>query len=210
MSTDAAVATPPDRRGRVARRRERMRSALAAAGLSRFLAFGVGAVSVEQLLADADVSRATFYQLFDNKISVLEYILKSVYEELIEGVAALEAQADADVVDGLIDVWARAHAAHGDAVRLLARLGPPELGPTLGAQHERLQAATLAAFGRAERADVLLNGSARYSARLVAEVVAPLLDVYGRHPAGGALFRDALRSLLVGPPAGGGAGRIVK
>ncbi len=55
----------------------------------------------------------------------------------------------------------------------------------------------LAALGRAERADVLRNGSARYSHRLVRAAAVPLLEAYAGHPGAEALFRDAMRALLL-------------
>lgn len=181
--------------GRVTRRRERTRAALVAAGLAEFLARGPGAVSVEVLLARADVSRATFYQFFYSKYSLLEYILNPVYEDIEGRVAALDRVVDAGVPAALIDVWVAAHAAHGDALRLLARLGHTGVA-ALDARRAALEAEHVAVLGRAEAADVLRNGSARYSARLLLAVVAPLLDTYAGHPGADALLRDALRALL--------------
>jgi len=49
----------------------------------------------------------------------------------------------------------------------------------------------------AERAEVLRNGSAQYSLKVIARTAIPLLRVYDGHPAGDAMFRDAVRGLLV-------------
>jgi AcrR family transcriptional regulator len=65
---------------RVARRRERMRSALLAAASRQFASRGVSGVSVEQLIAEADVSRATFYRFFNNKYNLLETLLNPIFE----------------------------------------------------------------------------------------------------------------------------------
>lgn len=182
--------------GRVARRRRRMRDALAAAALGAFRQRGVDAVSVEELLAAADVSRATFYQLFPSKYKVLEYILNPVFKDLIRGVEALRARPAEHVVDGLAALWLDAHAAHGDAVLLLGRLETAELGD-LEASAAKLREALLDALGRVENADLLRNGSARYSMKLVTETAIPLLRVYAGHPGAEALFRDALGGLLL-------------
>ena len=62
----------------MARRRRRMREALLTAGARQFVNRGVARVSVEDLLAEADVSRATFYAMFSNKYSLLENILNPI------------------------------------------------------------------------------------------------------------------------------------
>jgi hypothetical protein len=49
----------------------------------------------------------------------------------------------------------------------------------------------------AERAEILRNGSAQYSLKVIARTAIPLLRVYDDHPAAPAMFRDALRGLLV-------------
>ena len=61
--------------GRVARRRLRMREALLQAGARQFSARGIDTVSVEDLLEEADVSRATFYDIFPNKNNLLKDII---------------------------------------------------------------------------------------------------------------------------------------
>lgn len=195
MSPATGTSPGPAAVGRVPRRRERTRAALVAAGLTEFLGRGPGAVSVETLLARADVSRATFYQFFASKYRLLEYILNPVYEDIEGRLAALAAVADGDVPAALIDAWIAAHAAHGDALKLLARLEHTGVA-ALDARRAALEAEHVAVLGRAERADVLRNGSARYSARLLLAVVAPLLETYAGHPGADALLRDALRSLL--------------
>ncbi len=49
----------------------------------------------------------------------------------------------------------------------------------------------------AERAEVLRNGSAQYSLKVIARTAIPLLRVYDGHPAAEPMFRDAIRGLLV-------------
>jgi hypothetical protein len=49
----------------------------------------------------------------------------------------------------------------------------------------------------AERAELLRNGSAQYSLRVIARTAVQLLRVYDGHAAAAALFRDAVRGLLL-------------
>src|SRR5437762_8361409 len=87
---------------RVARRRERMRASLLAAGARQFASRGVGPVSVEELIAEADVSRATFYGFFSSKYSLLEGILNPIFDVATRSIQDLASRPADDAVDGLI------------------------------------------------------------------------------------------------------------
>ena len=65
------------------------------------------------------------------------------------------------------------------------------------AQHRALNDAMLDVLTNAERADLLRNGSAQYSLKVIARTAIPLLRVYDGHPGAEGLFRDALRGLLL-------------
>jgi hypothetical protein len=65
------------------------------------------------------------------------------------------------------------------------------------AQHRALNDALLEVLRAAERAEVLRNGSAQYSLKVIARTAIPLLRVYDGHPASESMFRDAVRGLLV-------------
>lgn len=192
---------PAQRKGalasaRVERRRARMRESLLAAGARQFLKRGIRTVSVEDLLAEADVSRATFYGLFSSKYSLLESILNPVFESAIEGVRALAGKSAAEAIDGLIDVYWSLWLTHRDGLLLIPAIDQ-ETFRHFEAQHRALNAAILELLASAERADLLRNGSAQYSLKVIARTAIPLLRVYDGHPAAGALFRDALRGLLI-------------
>ena len=53
---------------------------LLAVGARQFALRGIAPVSVEELIAEADVSRATFYGLFSSKYSLLDGILNPIFE----------------------------------------------------------------------------------------------------------------------------------
>ncbi len=181
---------------RVARRRERMKASLLAAGARQFASRGVRPVSVEELIAEADISRATFYELFSNKYNLLEDILNPVFEIATTGVRALADQAGAEGIDGIIDMYFDLWGSHRDALLLIPVLDQ-ETFRHFESRHRELNEALLAVLEKAERAELLRNGSAQYSLKVIARTAIPLLRVYDGHPAGGALFRDALHSLLV-------------
>jgi len=181
---------------RVARRRERMRASLLAAGARQFASRGIGAVVVEELIAEADVSRATFYGFFSSKYSLLEGILKPIFDTATRAIRELSARPPGEVVDGLVDVYLSLWEAHREGL-LLIPLVDPETFRHFGPQHRALQSALLDLLLGLERADLLRNGSAQYSLKVIARTAVQLLRVYDGHPAAAALFRDALRGLLL-------------
>jgi AcrR family transcriptional regulator len=188
--------TPAGASPRVARRRERMKESLRAAAARQFASRGVGTVSVEQLLAEADVSRATFYGFFSSKYSLLEDILNPIFEVATNAVRALGSERPAAAVDGLIDIYLELWATHRDGLLLIPSLDQDTFRH-FEAQHRTLNTAMLEVLANAERGEHLRNGSAQYSLKVIARTAIPLLRVYDGHPAAAALFRDALRGLLI-------------
>jgi TetR/AcrR family transcriptional regulator, ethionamide resistance regulator len=169
-----------------------MKESLLTAGARQFASRGIGTVSVEELIAEADVSRATFYGFFSSKYSLLEHILNPVFERATTAVRALLERPPAEGVDGLIDVYLELWNAHRDGLLLI-----PAIDRHFETQHRALNDALLDLLSAAERADLLRNGSAQYSLKVIARTAIPLLRVYDGHPASAALFRDAVRGLLI-------------
>ena len=187
--------TPP-MSPRVARRRARMKESLLAAGARQFATRGVGRVSVEELIAEADVSRATFYGFFSNKYSLLEHILNPIFEIATASIRGLAQRPAAEAVDGMIEVYRSLWDSHRDGLLLIPVIDQQTFRH-FEAQHRDLNAAMLDVLANAERADLLRNGSAQYSLKVIARTAIPLLRVYDGHPAAAALFRDALQGLLL-------------
>jgi AcrR family transcriptional regulator len=181
---------------RVQRRRERTRAALLAIGARQFAARGIRPVSVEELIAEADVSRATFYGFFSSKYSLLEGILNPIFDVATQAVRALANRPPAEAVDGLVDVYWSLWTTHREGL-LLIPLVDQETFEHFEARHRALQDALLDLLLAVERADLLRNGSAQYSLKVIARTAVQLLRVYDGHPAAAALFRDALRGLLL-------------
>ena len=181
---------------RVQRRRERTRAALLTIGARRFAERGNAPDSVEAQIGEADVSRATFYAMFSSKYSLLEGILNPIFELAIAGLRALATRPAADAIDGLIDVYWSLWTTHRDGL-LLIPLVDPETFARFELKHRELQDALLELLLRAERADLLRNGSAQYSLKVIARTAVQLLRVYDGHAAAAAMFRDAVRGLLL-------------
>ncbi len=182
--------------GRVARRRRRMREALLAAGARQFAARGIATVSVEDLLAEADVSRATFYGFFSSKFSLLEELLNPIFEKGIAAVQALEQSPPRAALDGIYQVYLDLWRTHREGLLLIPAVDPSAF-KHFESQHQALNDALLNVLIKAEKANLLRNGSASYSLRVLARTAIPLLKVYDGHPSGEALFEDAMRALLM-------------
>jgi len=182
--------------GRVARRRIRMREALLVAGAKQFAAHGINTVSVEDLLAEADISRATFYGFFTSKYNLLEELLNPIFEKGIREICALEECSPRDALQGVYRVYIDLWRTHREGMLLIPVVDPATF-KHFESQHQGLNEALLSVLIRAEKADLLRNGSAKYSLRVLARTAIPLLKVYDGHPSGEALFEDAMRVLLM-------------
>jgi AcrR family transcriptional regulator len=191
-----ASSPPASASDRVQRRRERTKASLLAIGARQFATRGIGPVSVEELIAEADVSRATFYALFSSKYSLLEGILNPIFELATRRVRELRERPAAEAVDGLVDVYWSLWTTHRDGM-LLIPLVDHETFTHFERQHRALQDALLELLVTLERAELLRNGSAQYSLKVIARTAVQLLRVYDGHAAAAALFRDALRGLLL-------------
>lgn len=185
--------------GRVARRRLRMREALLEAGARQFAARGIATVSVEELLAEADVSRATFYGLFSSKYSLLEELLNPIFEKGTQAIQALEERSPRAALEGIYRVYLDLWRAHREGLLLIPTVDPSAF-KHFASQHQGLNDALLNVLIKAEKANLLRNGSATYSLRVLARTAIPLLKVYDGHPSGEALFEDAMRALLMAAP----------
>lgn len=194
--TSRSVTTGVKTSPRIARRRERMRGALLAAASRQFATRGIGAVSVQELIAEADVSRATFYRFFSSKYNLLEEILNPIFEEALALLRAHAAAQPAAAMEGLGGVYWRLWSRHRDGM-LLIPLVDGDTFRHFASQHAALNEALTRILVRAEQAELLRNGSAQYSLKIIARTAIPLLRVYDGHPAGEALFRDALKGLLL-------------
>jgi AcrR family transcriptional regulator len=181
---------------RVARRRDRMRAALLAAASRQFASRGIAAVSVEELIAEADVSRATFYRFFSSKYKLVETLLNPIFDVAIASMQAQAQRPPAAAIEGLIDIYWQLWCRHREGL-LLIPIVNPETFKHFAKQHAALNAAMASILTRAESADLLRNGSAHYSLKVIARTAIALLRVYDGHPAAEALFRDALKGLLI-------------
>jgi AcrR family transcriptional regulator len=173
-----------------------MREALLSAGAKQFAARGVATVSVAELIAEADVSRATFYQFFSNKYKLLEDILNPIFDYAIERIGALKADPPRRALEGIADVYCALWREHREGLLLIPDVDPASFR-RFESRHRSLNAALLDVLSAAEAEGLLRNGSAHFSLKVIARTAIPLLRVYDGHAAAEQLFRDALLALLM-------------
>ena len=172
-----------------------MREALLTAGARQFAARGVAGVSVEELLAEADVSRATFYDMFSSKYNLLESIINPIFDTATFSIAELGELPAADAVAGIFQTYVELWREHREGL-LLITVVHSRIFRHFESRHQDLNEAIFAILARAERENLLRNGSAEYSSKVLAMSAIPLLKVYDEHPSGEALFVDAMHALL--------------
>ncbi len=183
---------------RIARRRRRVRKALLTAGARQFASKGVARVSVEDLLDEADVSRATVYAIFSSKYNLLENILNPIFDTATAAIGALDNESARAGLTGILDTYLELWRTHREGLLLITAVDAATFRH-FEARHRALNDAIFAVLTRAERANLLRNGSAEYSLKVIARTAIPLLKVYDEHSSGDALFADAMKALLMRP-----------
>jgi hypothetical protein len=109
---------------------------------------------------------------------------------------ALDAESARAGLVGIFDTYLALWRTHRDGLLLITAVDAATFRH-FEARHRALNDAMFAVLTKAERADLLRNGSAEYSLKVIARTAIPLLKVYDGHAAGEALFADAMNALLI-------------
>jgi AcrR family transcriptional regulator len=181
---------------RVLDRREQVWDKILEASARLMAEQGIAAVSVEQVLLAAGVSRGTFYSYFQHKQDLVVALIEPVFSEGTAALARLAGGPPADVIPGIValylDLWRRRRHAllliPGTDAAAFARLR---------AAHQEFTGAMKSALERAADGAQLRNGSADFSIRVIARTAVPLLRVYGDHPDGERLYAESISALLL-------------
>ncbi len=159
---------------------------------------GVAAVSVEQILLAAGVSRGTFYSYCRNKTDLVVALIEPALREGAEALAGVAALPPAEVVPGIVALYLRLWRGHRHALLMIAGIDAAAFA-RLRRAHEAFTDALKTALARAADGGQLRNGSAEFSFRVLARTAVPLLRVYADHPDGERLFSASLTALLAAP-----------
>lgn len=193
----------PRRRSAVTRpavldRRSRAWEAILAAAGRLMAERGPGAVSVEEILLGAGISRGTFYSYCRDKTDLVVAIIEPVFAEGTERLAELARGEPGAVVPGIIamylDLWDRRR----HALMLIPHVDQASFA-RLRQAHHGYASAMQQALQLAAEGGRLRNGSATWSFRVIARTAVPLLRVYDDHPDGQRLYAESLAALLENP-----------
>lgn len=113
------------------RRKLRTRDALVGAAESLFAARGPDAVSIDEIVARADIAKGSFYNHFDDKDDLVREIARVIRGEIEREVAAMnKGIADsAHCVAQALCVFARFASRHPNRVRALSHMHPSATDP---------------------------------------------------------------------------------
>tara|TARA_B100000029_G_C17582470_1_gene960042 strand:+ start:2027 stop:2557 length:531 start_codon:yes stop_codon:yes gene_type:complete len=174
-----------------------MRETLLEVGARQFCARGISSVSVEDLLIEADISRATFYSIFSSKNNLLEFILNPLFDILVRKITPLVNLPAKKAFDSITEIYIDVWLTNRDGL-LLISLEDIEACEQFSSKYTGLYEGLLSVLVNAEKENLLLNGSAHYSMRILVTTAIQLLKIYEDHPDGETLFRNTMRKLIFG------------
>ncbi|HEY3359663.1 MAG TPA: helix-turn-helix domain-containing protein [Polyangia bacterium] len=185
-------AASPRRARHVAQTRARILQTAA----RRFAAAGIAGVRLDEIADAADVARGTLYNYFPTKDALVTAILRPVLEHAAAGVAGLAQLGPRRGVEALLALYLELWRRYPAELRCTARMEEQPL-EELAPLHLAFLRGAIAVLERAARARLLRTGDAVLTARTLARVAVPLLELYeGEQPHTG-LFLTAMRGLLL-------------
>jgi AcrR family transcriptional regulator len=164
-------------RPRVERRKAEARARIVAAAAARF-ASGFDEARLEEIAEDADVARATLYNLFGSKEALLAAVLDPVLDDAIAQLSAVPKGNPRTAVVAVVDVYLGLWATHRDALRVSYRVQDLPLGENAG-KHMVFVRGVVQILDDAARVGALYASDGGRAARALSRVAVPLLEVYG-------------------------------
>ena len=179
LRSDAASMAQPVR-PRVALRRARVRDSLLGVGARLFVAEGVENVSVEDVIAAADIARSTFYT-FTTGTATFSALNGLPPKAMMAG-----------VIDTYLTLWER----HGDALLLATRISKADLH-LFEKAHRAYVESLNHVLNAVKPSGLLRNGSVDYTRKLIAKSAVEILLVYRNDPDLRRLYRATMEGMLL-------------
>ena len=180
---------------RIVAKRQHVRDRILATSGRLFAERGPAATSVKEILAEAEISRRTFYGFFASKYELVASLINPLLEEGAELLTAVANQPPARAVPGIVDCYLQLWASHREALSVIALLSP-DVMPYIDEQHRRFGATLKRVLKSAEQAGMLRNDSAQLTFRVITKTAVPLLKIYADEPDGEQQYRAAMLALL--------------
>ena len=191
MSEPTVVALSP----KIQQRQRRTRDLLLGESARLFVERGFENVSVEEILAATGIARSSFYRFFANREDILSEIVRPVFEL---GRTELDAIRDTSpaIVSDILAVYLKLWRRRPNALRDSARIGGVHFS-LFKDVHNRFRTRLQGLLEVAAKSHILLNDNPDYSARLIARVAIPTLEVYSSDPRREQLFMTTMQGLLL-------------
>jgi AcrR family transcriptional regulator len=189
---NAAVALSPKIRNRQGRTRQRILDESA----RLFIAKGFENVSVEDIIAAAEIARSSFYRFFSNREEVLANIIRPVFEQGIVALDAIRSSSPVEVMNAILDMYLNLWKSSPDSLRVSTRVGGVHFY-LFEDIHLSFRRKLLNQLQSIETSGIFVNGSADYTGRLLARTAIPVLETYSQDADFEDLFRQSMRGFLL-------------
>lgn len=189
---NAAVALSPKIRNRQGRTRQRILDESA----RLFIARGFENVSVEDIIAAAEIARSSFYRFFSNREQVLENIIRPVFEQGIVALDAIGSRTPEAVMDAVFDMYLDLWNLSPDSLKVSTRVGGVHFY-LFEDVHLTFREKLVHTLESIETSGIFLNGSANLTGRLLARTAIPVLETYSQHDEFEKLFRRSMSGFLL-------------
>ena len=188
------------RRIKAASRDSEYRQKLIDVGTRLFVSRGMAHVTVEDVIGDAGMSRATFYGFFANKDELAASILNPVFESGVAALKELNQLAPMEAAEQLIEVYLKLWHQHKEAL-FFTNGANESVFSYIKKSHREFSLALKAILVVVHSGGLLRNDSVDLTYAVLAKTGIPLLRVYRGHKNLDQLYRDSLLALIVKPEA---------
>jgi AcrR family transcriptional regulator len=161
-----------------------------------FVSRGFENVSVEDILASTGIARSSFYRFFSNREDVLANIVRPVFQRGLTALTAVPAHPGNVIITGILQAYLQLWRRSPNALRLSTRVGGVHFS-LFKDVHDDFRRRLEELVRLASRDNILRNNNPDYSARLIARVAVPTLEVYSGDPNREQLFMQSMKGLLL-------------
>ena len=186
---------------RIHRRRDRRREDILRLAAARIAEAGPEHVRMEDLATAADMARGTLYSHFPTKESLVDAVVRPLFERSLAELEPIKAMEPRAAVHGLIALYWTLWRLDGDGLRASYRLRREALGSLAGI-HAAFIGEVMAILEKARSQGVLRVDDPVLTGRIVSTLAIPLLELVGARPDGERLFKELLGDVLLGREAG--------
>ena len=183
---------------KVRSRQDQTRRCLLEQSAELFIARGFENVSVEDILSATGIARSSFYRFFPNREALLADIVRPVFERGLVELKSIPDASPRQIMVGIFEVYLSLWERNADALRVATRVGGVYFS-LFEDVHGEFRRELVKLVRRVQPAEILLNGDADFSARLIARVAIPILEVFSKNADHRKLFTAAMEGLLIKP-----------